>query len=125
MKSISKLVLFLLSVICTSESVVEKIIVSLSIMAPHMASELAESLLGKQLKDCGWPTFDPTLVVEDEVMLVVQVNGKVRANLPIKRGATEQDVSFDAQASVGKWLEGKEIIKVIFVQDKLINLVVK
>ena len=77
------------------------------------------------MRDCSWPTFDPTLVVDDEVMLVVQVNGKVRANLSIKRGATEQDVSFDAQASVAKWLEGKEIVKVIFVADRLMNFVVK
>lgn len=108
-----------------SDDSLKKIIALLSIFAPHMASELAQQLLSKELLACGWPVYDPSLIKEDTVTLVVQVNGKMRANLTVARGTTEEDVSLEAEQSVAKWLENKEIVKVIFVPDRLINFVVR
>jgi leucyl-tRNA synthetase len=102
----------------------KKIISLLSIFAPHMASELAQQLLGKDLLSCGWPVYNPALVKADTVTLIVQVNGKVRANLEVKRGATQEDVSLEAEEAVLKWLVDKQIVKVIFVPDRLLNFVV-
>lgn len=104
---------------------IERIIASLGVMAPHMASELAQNLLGKQLRECAWPTFDPKLVVESEITLVVQVNGKVRANITVARGATQEQVESQARESIAKWLESKHVVKVIFVKDRLISFVVR
>jgi len=103
----------------------EKILVSLSIMAPHMASELLEQLLGKQLQDCDWPEYDPTLAYEDQVNLVVQVNGKLRATLKINRDTSQEAVEPLAQEAIMKWLEDKEVAKVVFVPNRLINFVLK
>lgn len=108
-----------------SNDTLEKILVVLSTMAPHMASELLEVIIGKQLADCTWPTYDPALVYEDTVMYVVQVNGKVRANIPLKRGLLQLQVEPLAKDSIAKWLLDKSIVTVIFVPDRLINFVVK
>jgi leucyl-tRNA synthetase len=108
-----------------SKESLEKVLVILSTMAPHMASELLERLLHKQLSQCTWPVYDPVLAYEEKVTLVVQVNSKVRAEITINRGAPQQDVEQEAEQAVLKWLTGKEKIKVIFVPDKLINFVVK
>lgn len=103
----------------------EKLIAAYSIMAPHMASELLELLFKKALKDSNWPTFDEALTLDNEVTLVVQVNGKVRANITVERGATQEVVERNAREHIQKWLDGKQVVKVIFVQDRLISFVVK
>ncbi len=103
----------------------EKIVASLSIFAPFMASELLEKVLNKKLQDCRWPTWDPVLLEEEKVTIVVQVNGKVRANLEARKGKGRPAIELDARALVNKWLEGKEIVNVVFVPDRLINFVVK
>jgi len=104
---------------------IEKILVSLSILAPHMASELLEQLIQKPLYLCQWPAFDSVMLTEEKVTMVVQVNGKLRGNITVKRGLTEDEVEGAAQEVILKWLEGKKIIKVIVVPEKLVNFVVK
>lgn len=104
---------------------VEKILVSLSILAPHMTSELLEQLLQKPLNLCTWPSYDPVMLAADSVTLVVQVNGKLRGNITIKRGLSNDEVEDAAQEAVLKWLDGKKIVKVIVVPDKLVNFVIE
>jgi leucyl-tRNA synthetase len=108
-----------------SKDSLEKIIVSISVLAPHMGSELAETLLGKQLSQCPWPMYDPKLAVENEVTIAIQVNGKLRGDLLVTRGATQIDVQKKAEHIIEKWLADKEVAKVVFVKDRLINFVVK
>ena len=107
-----------------SKKSVEKILVSLSIMAPNIASELLEIVLKKQLQTCTWPSYDPVLLADEDATIVVQVNGKLRANIIVKRGSSKEDVRVAAEEAIAKWLENKTEIKVIFVPDKLINFVV-
>jgi leucyl-tRNA synthetase len=90
-----------------------------------MASELLETVFDKSLEHCAWPTYDKTLALDNEVTLAIQVNGKLRGNIIASRGATQDQVQPQAQALIEKWLEQKEIIKVVFVQDRLISFVVK
>ncbi len=104
---------------------VEQLLVVLSVMAPCMAAELLEVLLSKKLSACRWPTFDPILAQEDEVTIVVQVNSKVRANILVARDADQQTVESIAKTAVAKWLEGKRVVKVIFVANRLINFVIQ
>lgn len=96
--------------------------------APHLTNELAEQL-GEVgfLEEKSWPTFDPTLLVSDTVEIAVQVNGKLRASITVPSEVTEDEAKTVAAAeeNVKKYLEGKEIVKVIFVKGKLINIVVK
>ena len=102
----------------------QKIIIALSILAPHMASELLEQLFGMQLEECAWPVYDPLLVQKESVTIVVQVNGRLRARLDIALGATQENVEPLARSEISNWLQDKVITKIIFVPDKLINFVI-
>lgn len=108
-----------------SKDSVEKILASLSVLAPHMASELLEQLLNKKLDDCTWPTYDPALTVSDTVTIVVQVNGKVRANIEVAKNTDKETIIAESQKAGAKWLEGKEVVKIIVVPNRLVNFVIK
>ena len=97
-------------------------------IAPHLSEELNEKLGGtKSLLVSGWPAFDAKLAVEEIASVAVQVSGKVRGELKVRRGSSEKEVVAAAAAEpvVARWLEGKQIVKTIWVQDRLLNLVVK
>lgn len=102
----------------------EKVLVAISVLAPHMTSELLEQLLGLELKNCSWPAYDPVLVQEQSVTIIVQVNGKLRARIEVSRGADQATVEELARLEISKWLKD-EVIKVIFVVDRLISFVVR
>jgi len=108
-----------------STASVERLLVALSVMAPHMASELVEQLLKKSLSDCSWQPYDPLLAQVDELTIAIQVNGKLRGNLLVKKGAIQPDVEPKARELIAKWLDQATVIKVIFVTDRLISFVVK
>ena len=93
-------------------------------MAPNMASELLEKLLEKQLQ-LTWPSYDPVILADEDATIVVQVNGKLRANIAVKIGSSKEDVQTAAEEEITKWLENKTEVKVVFVPDKLINFVVR
>jgi leucyl-tRNA synthetase len=98
----------------------------LSPFAPHIAQELAEVLGYKKLLDYeAWPKWDEALVVEDDFELVIQINGKVRATVSARRGINEMEAKALAISAenVKKWIAGAPIKKVIFVKDRLINLI--
>jgi leucyl-tRNA synthetase len=103
----------------------EIILVALSTMAPHMASELLEQLLGKQLRNCTWTVANPAYIYENEVEMPIQVNGKLRSTIRVERTADQQTVEALARAAISNWLENKEVVKVIFVKDRLINFVIR
>jgi leucyl-tRNA synthetase len=96
-------------------------------MVPHLAEE-AWAKLGHDglVADAAWPEVDPALLVDDQVTIAVQVNGKLRDTLTMPKGAPREDVEAAALASVhvARVLEGKEPRKVIVVPDRLVNLVV-
>lgn len=95
--------------------------------APHISQELAAELGHKKLLDYeSWPTWDEKLVVEDTITLVLQVNGKVRDTIEVKAGIKEEEAKKLAleNEKVITWLSGKEPKKVIYVQKKLVNIVV-
>jgi leucyl-tRNA synthetase len=108
-----------------SRSSAEIILVVLSTMAPQMASELLEQLLGKQLKDCTWPHANLEYTYENEVEIAIQVNGKLRGTIQAQRGADQIIIEPLARAKINNWLENKEVIKVVFVKDRMISFVVK
>jgi leucyl-tRNA synthetase len=96
-------------------------------LTPFMSEELWH-LLGhsSSIHHQPWPTFNPALLVDDEVTLVIQVNGKVRDTLVVARDCDEASVTTTALASekVTKFISGHRIVKQIFVPNKLLNFVV-
>ena len=74
-----------------------------------------------------WPKFDPALAAEDEVEVVLQVNGKLRGKLTVAKGTAQDELERLARADskVQSWLDGKTVAKVVVVPDKLVNLVVR
>ncbi len=106
---------------------VEAIIQLLSPMAPHFCEELWEIIGHKsQLSRSQWPVFDQEAAREDEITLVVQVNGKLRSRMTVALGENEETLKKMALAdqNVGKFIADKDIRKIIVVKNKLINIVV-
>lgn len=108
--------------------VISKIVQLLAPMAPHLAEESWE-MLGHQTSifKSPWPKFDPEATAFDTVVVAVQVNGKVRGEIEVERGADEAKVKDLAigNEKVSKYLEGKQIIKIVYVKDKLLSIAVK
>jgi leucyl-tRNA synthetase len=105
---------------------VEALIVLLSPFCPHIAEELWEAVgHDESVLKTPWPQYDEEAIVEEEVIVVVQVNGKLRDRLLIPVSAEEKKVKEMALASpkVRRHIEGKEIRKTIFVPKKLVNIV--
>ncbi len=105
----------------------ETFIILLAPLAPHIAEEMWQNLGHKDsVTTQSWPTYDDTKLIDDTITIVVQVNGKVRANLEVSKDISEDDAKTVALAdeNVRKWLEGKEPKKVIYVKGKLVSVVV-
>ncbi len=96
--------------------------------APHAAEEVWQTELGhdESIHLSEWPVYDENLCRDDEFTLGVQVNGKVRAEVTIPVEATEEQVQAIAfaHADIQKWINGKEIKKFIYIQGRIINIVV-
>ncbi len=95
--------------------------------APHFAEEVWANLGNRQsVHLAAWPKFNPNKLIEDEVNLVVQINGKFRAAIKMPVGASQQEAEKLAMRddNVSKWLSGATIKKIIFVPNKLINIVI-
>jgi leucyl-tRNA synthetase len=110
---------------CTAA--VETLLLLMAPVTPHIAEELWEEL-GKpySIHQQPWPDFDPELAKEEQITLVIQVNGKVRDRVPAAADVTEQQAKEIALASeaVTRHFGGEEPKEVIFVPGKLINLVI-
>ncbi|HET7467701.1 MAG TPA: leucine--tRNA ligase [Candidatus Dormibacteraeota bacterium] len=105
---------------------VQVLVKLLNPVAPHVAEEMWERLGAEgMLADAAWPEFDAAIAAEPEVTVVVQVAGKLRARLTMAAGASEKKVLDAALADpkVRAALDGSKPSKVIYVQDRLINLV--
>jgi len=96
--------------------------------APHIAEE-AWSLLGHVggISYVPWPRFDPALLVAEEVVYPVQVNGKVRAQLSLPVGVSQDEALAAARVepNVARYLEGVEVVREIFVAGRMVSFVVK
>ncbi len=83
-------------------------------------------MLNKQLKDCPWPTYDPAFTMMGEVTISIQVNGKLRGAITVPVGSDEKMVRAKAEESIGAtWLQGKTVVKVIYIPNRTMNFVVK
>ena len=105
-----------------------KLVLMLAPFAPYLAHELWE-MLGEssELLRAPWPQFDSALAKEEEVEIAIQVNGKIRSRIVVPADATEEQVRESALADekVKAAIEGKEIVKVLVVKGRLVNIAVK
>jgi leucyl-tRNA synthetase len=109
------------------KEVLELLTLMLAPMAPHLAEELWEMLgYTEGLWTVAWPAFNPDFAREEEVEVVVQVNGRVRGRLKVPAGLGENEMVTRAMSEqfVAQHLNGKRVVKHVFVPDKLLNLVV-
>ena len=96
--------------------------------APHMTEELNQILGGKEeLAYKEWPTFDPAKTIDDVISIPVQMNGKLKAVVEVAKEASEEEVKaiVAANETVQRALEGKNVVKEIYVKGKIYNIVVK
>lgn len=96
-------------------------------MAPHITEELNEQIGFKPICERKWPTYDEEKTIDEEKEIGVQVNGKLRATIKVNINDSEEMLKEKALAeeNVKKFTEGKEIIKVIAIKGKIVNIVVK
>jgi leucyl-tRNA synthetase len=109
------------------KEVLELLTLMLAPMTPHLAEELWEMLGHRDGQwTVGWPAFREDLAKEEEVELVVQINGRVRGKVKVAAGTGEEEIVRLAEIEPGitHHLAGKRIVKRIFVADRLLNLVV-
>ena len=107
---------------------IRDIIIMLSPFTPHFAEELWEELNeDKDLFNVSWPKYNEKLTISDEVTMAIQVNGKMRGSITIDSNLSKEEIekrAFEVE-NVIKHTEGKNIVKVIVVPKKIVNIVVK
>lgn len=110
-----------------SNEVLDKLVVLLAPFAPHIAEELYHQL-GHTDSVCvaQWPEYDPSLLVQDTFKYPVSFNGKMRLILELPNGISQEEAvaAVKADALAQKWLDGKEPKRIIFVPNKIINVVI-
>ena len=111
----------------TWEEAVQSLLLMMAPVAPHISEELW-SRTGRpySIHQQPWPQWDAKLAQEDEVTLVVQVDGRVRDRIQVNAGIDEASAKELAMASehIQKYLDGKQVRRVIYVPGKLVNIVV-
>ncbi len=125
--SLMELLNALRAVNCVERQITKDMVIMLAPFAPHFAEESWERLgYETSVFDARWPTWDEGLTIEARVEVPVQVNGKTRSRLQVRRGSAEADVVAQAlrDDTVRRFTEGKEVRKAVWVQDRLLNLVV-
>ncbi|MBN2093916.1 MAG: leucine--tRNA ligase [Candidatus Zambryskibacteria bacterium] len=110
-----------------TQEVLEKFLKILAPFAPHITEELWERLGNKNSIHLEkWPEYDKSKIIEEKVNIVVQINGKIRAQFEVEIGISENEAKDKALSmpEIQKWLSSSEIRKTIFVPNKIINFVV-
>jgi leucyl-tRNA synthetase len=105
----------------------EAIIVLLAPFVPHVASELWEELSHGHLDQAPWPSYSEAALAEEELLIVVQVNGKVRGKITVPADVTQEYIETNALADpkVLVFLDGKNVRRVVYVPRRLVNIVVE
>lgn len=94
--------------------------------APHISEELYEKLnLGKKISETSWPKYDKEKTIDEQIEIPIQINGKLKATISISLNESEDIVKDLVKTKISEFIEGKEIIKEIYVKNKIYNIVVK
>jgi leucyl-tRNA synthetase len=109
------------------KEVFSKLIILLSPIVPHFAEELWQ-ISGNQgsIVKAGWPEYDPRLLIEENIIIVVQVNGKVRSKVEVPAVIDEEKLKQTVltDSKLKSWIQDKPVKKFIIVPQKLVNVVI-
>lgn len=106
----------------------ETLTIAIAPFAPHLGEEMWELLGHKQsVFEASWPTYDELWLKDDEIEVAIQVNGRVRAKMVVPADISDADAILAAKqlGDIAEWVDGKEMVKEIYVPQRLVNLVVK
>ena len=112
---------------CTNKDILSQLLVVLAPFAPHITEELWHEVGNNTtICDAQWPTFNEEYLKEDKVTYAVSFNGKARFNIEVAADTAREEVEKIALAheSAAKWIDGKQIRKIIVVPGKIVNIVV-
>ncbi|NQY51042.1 MAG: class I tRNA ligase family protein, partial [Colwellia sp.] len=109
------------------QEAVRAVVLMLTPITPHLCHHLWQAVGGSDLnvEDASWPVVDESALIEDEKLIIVQVNGKLRAKITVAADASKEDVEALGlnDENVLKFTEGKTIRKVIYIPGKIFNIV--
>ena len=103
----------------------KKILICLFPIIPRLASVLSKKLFEFETKDLQWPEINPDLIIENDIILPIQVKGKLVSTISTKKGYNEKNILEEIYKieKINTKISGKKIIRVINVQDKIINII--
>ncbi len=96
-------------------------------IAPHITEELNERIGNNKIFEMPWPEYDEQKMIDEEIKIGIQVNGKLRSAIKVELNEEKQSIQEKAlnEENVKKHIEGKEIVKIIIIPNKIVNIVVK
>ncbi len=101
-------------------------LILLNPIAPHITEELYQKIGNtKTIAESSWPTYDEEKTIDDEIELPIQVNGKLKATVMIPKDSEESEIKSIVHEKIENQLDGKQIVKEIYVKGKIYNIVVK
>ena len=109
------------------KNVLNKFLILLNPFAPHIAEELNQKIGFNQITSLDWPVYDKTLVIDQKIIIAAQFNGKKRGTLDVISGLGEDEIMEILRSSGfgDKYLSRGKIIRVIYIPDKIINVIIK
>ena len=110
-----------------NKETLKMLLLLISPFAPHLSNELSE-IIGVDKNSCDkWPEYNKDIITEEKVEIVIQVDGKVRDRVEIETNSNEENVKniYLQREIIKKWIQDKEIQKILFVPNKLINIILK
>ena len=95
--------------------------------APHITEELFSKFSNETIANTPWPTFDESKTIDDEIEVPIQINGKVKSTISVVLDSSEETVKelVHKNDAIQNQLDGKTIVKEIYVKNKIYNIVVK
>ncbi|MCP4337156.1 MAG: class I tRNA ligase family protein [Mycoplasma sp.] len=128
--AISKMMVYVNSVFKkqgTSKEELKEFLIILSVFAPHISEELLEKIGEKPINNQNWPIFDENKIKKPKIIIAVQVLGKLRATLEFNDKPSQEDVEKKAleNKNVKRFIDGKKIVKKIYISNKIFNFVIK
>ena len=110
--------------------VLEQFLIILNPFAPHITEEIHEKLffdLNKPISSKSWPVYDEKLILSQELTIAVQVNGKTKGSIIVNSNATEKEIysAITSKSEFSRYFNNRQILKKIFVPNRLVNFVIK
>ena len=110
--------------------VLEQFLIILNPFAPHITEEIHEKLffdLNKPISSKSWPVYDEKLIMSQELTIAVQVNGKTKGSIIVSSNATEKEIysAITSKSEFSRYFNNRQILKKIFVPNRLVNFVIK